>query len=120
MTQPRPGSGSPGPSPIRRLYDTAERGLAGRVEPMAQTGGFAKVLSIYVGVNRRVVRSVGAATGGLLHLVRIPTTSDVGKLHQHLATVDSHIAQLIRELEARPDASPPSLGEAGQPDDGER
>jgi len=88
-------------SRVRKVYDAAERVVASRAEPVAQSGGFATALSIYVAANRRVGRVLRTATGGILHLVSIPTSSDVGKIHQHLSSVDKHIAELIRELDSQ-------------------
>jgi hypothetical protein len=86
-------------NPLRKVFDGAEKAVATRTEPLAQSGGFAKTLGLYVAANRKVIGTLGSAATGLLHLVRIPTTRDVGKLHQHLATVDSHLAELIHELD---------------------
>jgi hypothetical protein len=86
-------------SPLRKAFDTVERAVANRAEPMAQSGGFASALGAYVSVNRGVRGVLGKATGGLLHLVKIPTTGDIGKLHQHLSSVDTHISELIRATE---------------------
>jgi hypothetical protein len=92
-------------SPVRKVYDAAERAVASRAEPVAQSGGFATALSIYVAANRRVGRVLRKATGGILHVVSIPTSSDVSRIHQHLSSVDRHIADLIRELEGQPSES---------------
>jgi hypothetical protein len=84
---------------LRKAFDTVEGAVANKAEPIAQSGGFARVLGVYVSVNRGVRGVAGKATGGLLHLVNIPTTGDVGKLHQHLASVDSHLAALMQDRE---------------------
>jgi len=86
-------------SVLRKVFDTAEQAVAARAEPLAQSGRFASALSRYVSVNRKVTGVLGKATGGVLHLVNIPTTRDVSKLHQHLSTVDSHLADLLREMD---------------------
>jgi hypothetical protein len=86
-------------SVLRKAFDTVEGAVANRAEPIAQSGGFARVLGVYVSVNKGVRGVAGKATGGLLHLVNIPTTGDIGKLHQHLASVDSHLAALMRDRE---------------------
>jgi len=86
-------------SVLRKVFDTAEQAVATRAEPLAQSGKFASALSRYVSVNRKLTGVLGKATGGVLHLVNIPTTRDVSKLHQHLSTVDSHLAELLREID---------------------
>ena len=86
-------------SVLRKAFDTAEHAVATRAEPLAQSGRFASALSTYVSVNRKVTGLLGKAAGGVLHLVNIPTTRDVSKLHQHLSTVDSHLADLLREMD---------------------
>ena len=83
----------------RKAFDKVERAVANKAEPLAQSGPFAGVLGVYVSVNRGVRGVLGKATGGLLHLVTIPTTGDIRKLHQHLSSVDNHIAELIRQKE---------------------
>jgi len=87
------------PSPLRKVFNVAERAVAVRVEPLVQSGGFATAMSRYVAINRRVGRTLGRVTGGVLHLVNIPTTTDVARLHEHLNAVDQQLSQLTRELE---------------------
>jgi hypothetical protein len=84
---------------LRKVFDSAEQAVATRAEPLTQSGRFASALSTYVSVNRKVTGVLGKATGGVLHLVNIPTTRDVSRLHQHLSTVDSHLADLLREID---------------------
>ena len=86
-------------SPLRKVFNVAERAVATRVEPLVQSGGFATVMSRYVALNRRVGQTLGKVTGGVLHLVHIPTTTDVARLHEHLNVVDQQLSQLTRELE---------------------
>jgi hypothetical protein len=101
-------------SPVRKVFDVGERAVANRAEPLARTGGFASVLGKYMSVNRRVGGILGKATGGVLHLVNIPTASDVKKLHVHLASVDTHIAEMIGDLGGADDARRP--GDDPSPD----
>jgi len=84
--------------PLRKVFDVAERAVAARVEPLVQTGGFATAISRYVAINRRVGRVLSKVTGGVLHLVNIPTTNDVAQLHEHLNVVNKQLSQLTREL----------------------
>ena len=89
-------------TPLRKVFNTAERAVAARVEPLVQSGEFATAMSRYVAINRRVGRTVSKVTGGVLHLVNIPTTSDVARLHEHLNAVDKQLSLLTRELETPP------------------
>jgi len=89
-------------STLRKVFDLAERAVAARAEPLAQSGGFATALSKYVAINRSVGRTLSKATSGVLHLVNIPTTTDVARIHEHLNAVDSQLSRLTRELEKRP------------------
>ena len=86
-------------SPLRKVFNVAERAVAARVEPLVQSGEFATAMSRYVAINRRVGRTLSRVTGGVLHLVNIPTTTDVARLHEHLNAVDSQLSLLTRELE---------------------
>ena len=88
-------------SPLHKVFTVAERAVATRVEPLVQSGGFASVMSRYVALNRRVGQTLSKVTGGVLHLVNIPTTTDVARLHEHLNAVDQQLSQLTRELEKR-------------------
>ena len=99
-------------SPLRKAFNVAERAVAVRVEPLVQTGGFATAMSRYVAINRRVGRTLSKVTGGVLHLVSIPTTTDVARLHEHLNAVDQQLSQLTRELEKGP--GPPREDSAGR------
>jgi len=92
----------PPTSPLRKVFNVAERAVATRVEPLIQTGGFATAMSRYVAINRQVGRTLSKVTGGVLHLVSIPTTTDVARLHEHLNAVDKQLSQLTRELEGAP------------------
>jgi len=89
-------------SPLRQVFNVAERAVATRVEPVVQSGGFASVVSRYIAVNRRVGRTISKVTGGALHLVNIPTTTDVARLHEHLNAVDQQLSQLARKLDNGP------------------
>jgi len=89
-------------SPLRKVFNVAERAVAARVEPLVQSGEFATAMSRYVAINRRVGRTLSRVTGGVLHLVNIPTTTDVARLHEHLNAVDSQLSLLTRELETKP------------------
>jgi len=102
-------------SPLRQAFTVAERAVAARVEPLVQSGGFATVMSRYVALNRRVGRTLSKVTGGVLHLVNIPTTTDVARLHEHLNVVDQQLSQLTRELENGPvrrQKNPPGHGKS--------
>ncbi len=92
-----PPSKSGGPS-ARKVYDLVERAVATRAEPLVQTGGFASALGTYMAANRRIGKALGGVTGRVLHLVNIPTARDIQRLHQHLTSVDDHIAALIGDL----------------------
>ena len=89
-------------SPLRKVFTVAERAVAIRVEPLVQSGGFATAMSRYVAINRRVGRTLSKVTGGVLHLVNIPTTTDVARLHEHLNAVDRQLSLLTRELDTKP------------------
>jgi hypothetical protein len=102
-------SPKPPMSQLHRVFNAAERAVATRVEPLIQTGGFATALSRYVAINRQVGRTLSKVTGGVLHLVSIPTTTDVARLHEHLNAVDKQLLEITRELEGPP-ASPKANG----------
>jgi len=88
-------------SPLRKVFNVAEQAVATRVEPLVQSGGFATAMSRYVAINRRVGRTLSRVAGGVLHLVSIPTTTDVTRLHEHLNAVDRQLGLLTRELETK-------------------
>jgi hypothetical protein len=93
-------------SPLRHMFNLVERAVAERVEPLVQSAGFATAMSRYVSINRRVGRTLSSVSSGVLHLINIPTTSDVARLHEHLNAVDSQLSLLTRELEGKPDSGP--------------
>ena len=88
-------------SPLRKVFNVAEQAIAARVEPLVQSGGFATAMGRYVAINRRVGRTVGNVTGSVLHLVNIPTTTDVTRIHEHLSALDRQLSLLTRELETK-------------------
>jgi len=77
----------------RRAFDGVDRRIAGPVEAAARSETFGDVLTLAVRLQRRVERQVEKRTRRALHLVNLPTATDVRRLQEQ-------VAALRRELRA--------------------
>jgi hypothetical protein len=89
----------------RQGFDAIERRLAGPVEGAVQTDLFADVVALGVRAQRRVQREVERRTRGVLHMVNVPTATDVRRVSEQLADLQRQLRELER-VEPRPPARP--------------
>jgi hypothetical protein len=81
----------------RRAFDGVDRRIAGPVEAAARSDAFGDVLTLAIRLQRRVERGVEKRTRRALHLVNLPTASDVRRLQEQVAA----LRRELRELEER-------------------
>jgi hypothetical protein len=80
----------------RQGFDAIERRLAGPVEGAVQTDLFADVVALGVRAQRRAQREVERRTRRVLHMVNVPTATDVRRVSEQLADLQRQVRELER------------------------
>lgn len=82
----------------RRAFDTVERAVGRPLEQAVESSRYvdALVLGLKVqgAVNRTVRRTVDRQIGAVLHLVNVPTRSDVRRLSRQVTTLTGEVRRL--------------------------
>jgi hypothetical protein len=81
----------------RRTFDTVDRHIAGPAEAAARSDAFGDALTLGLRLRRRAQREVEKRTRRALHLVNLPTATDVRRLSEQVAA----LRREVRELEER-------------------
>jgi hypothetical protein len=81
----------------RQTFDTVDRRIAGPVEAAARSDALTDTLTLALRLRRRAEREVEKRTRRVLHLVNLPTATDVRRLSQQVAAMRRE----LRELEER-------------------
>lgn len=94
----------------RQAADAVERSLAPRLETVVQSPQFADAMVTVTQVEREMRRRFERLTRRLLHVVNLPTGSDIKRLSHQVADLDDRLRDIGKRLE--------DLGEALPSDDG--
>lgn len=81
----------------RRTLDAVDRRVAGPVEGAARSDAFGDALTLALRLQGRTQRMVEKRTRRVLHLVNLPTATDVRRLSEQVAA----LVREVRELEER-------------------
>jgi hypothetical protein len=81
----------------RRTFDTVDRHIAGPAEAVARSDAFGDALTLGLRLRRRAQREVEKRTRRALHLVNLPTATDVRRLSEQVAA----LRREVRALEER-------------------
>jgi polyhydroxyalkanoate synthesis regulator phasin len=81
----------------RRTFDRVDRRVARPVETAARSDAFGDVLTIAWRLRARAQREVEKRTRRALHLVNLPTATDVRRLSEQVAA----LRREVRDLEDR-------------------
>jgi polyhydroxyalkanoate synthesis regulator phasin len=81
----------------RRTFDTVDRRIAEPVEAAARSDAFGDALTLTLRLQARAQRMVEKRTRRVLHLVNLPTATDVQRLSEQVAA----LRREVRELEER-------------------
>jgi hypothetical protein len=81
----------------RKAFDGVDRRIAGPVEAAARSEAFGDVFTLALRLQRRLERQVEKRTRRALHLVNLPTATDVRRLQEQVAA----LRRELRELEER-------------------
>lgn len=110
-----------------------ERAVGAPLERAVASSHFGTAISVWVGANRTlermVRRRIDAQLARVLHLLNMPTRSDVQRLSRQMATLTSEtralslpaerIASIVAELEGRSASEParqPAIEQAPEPE----
>ena len=86
----------------RQLFDAVDRRVAGPVEAGARSDAFADLVAVSWRLGRRVQRELERRSRGMLHLLNLPTATDVRRLSEQLAALQREVREVQdRELEER-------------------
>jgi hypothetical protein len=87
-------------SPLwRRLYDTAERAVAPRLESVVRTEQFARGAALAGRAQATARAQVAGLTARAWHLVNLPASTDVARLRAQLGALDREVRRLALRLE---------------------
>jgi hypothetical protein len=81
----------------RRLFDAVDRRVAGPVEAGARSDAFGDLVTVSWRLTRRLQREAERRTRRLLHLMNLPTASDVRRLSEQV----SALQRQLREADER-------------------
>jgi hypothetical protein len=85
--------------PLRRQFDRAERLVGGRLEEIVATRQFTDALILGMRVQVAAFRLLERGSRELLHLVNLPTRSDVMRVSRQLSALDSRVRAIAIALE---------------------
>ena len=87
------------PPSWRRLYDTAERAVAPRLESVVRTERFARGTAWAGWAHATARAQVGALSARAWHLVNLPAGTDVTRLRTQIGALDREVRRLALRLE---------------------
>jgi hypothetical protein len=90
---------APPPPLWRRLYDTAERAVAPRLETLVRTKHFSRGTALATRAQTTARAQVAALSARAWHLVNLPTGTDVARLRVQIGALDREVRQLALRLE---------------------
>ena len=83
----------------RRLYDTAERAVAPRLESAVRTGCFARGTALAGWAQATARTNVEGLSARVWHLVNLPAGTDVTRLRTQIGALDREVRCLALRLE---------------------
>jgi len=81
----------------RRAFDGVDRRIAGPIEAATRSDAFGDALTVAWRLQRRAQREAEKRTRRVLHLVNLPTATDVWRLSEQVAA----LRREVRELQER-------------------
>jgi len=83
----------------RRLYDTAERTVAPRLESVVRTEHFARGAALASWAQATARAQVAALSARVWHLVNLPASTDIARLRTQIGALDREVRRLALHLE---------------------
>jgi hypothetical protein len=85
----------------RRAFDAVERRIARPVESGVRTDAFNDTMTVLFRTRRELQRAIEKRTRHALHLVNLPTATDVKRLSEQVAALHREVRALERERDER-------------------
>jgi hypothetical protein len=83
----------------RQAFDAVDRRIAPPIEAGARSEVFGDAFTLAFRLRRRVQREAERRTRRVLHLVNLPTATDVRRLSEQMAALQRQVRELSRELD---------------------
>jgi hypothetical protein len=83
----------------RQVFDAVDRRIAPPIEAGTRSDVFGDAFTVAFRLRRRVQREVERRSRRALHLVNLPTATDVRRLSEQVAALQRQVRELSRELE---------------------
>ena len=83
----------------RRLYDSAERAVAPRLESVVRTEQFAQGAALAGRAQATARTQVAAVSARMWHLVNLPAGTDIDRLRTQIGALDREVRRLALRLE---------------------
>jgi len=83
----------------RRLYDTAERAVAPRLESVVRTEHFARGAALTEWAQATARARVEALSARVWHLMNLPASTDIARLRTQVGALDREVRRLSLRLE---------------------
>ena len=83
----------------RRLYDTAERAVAPRLESVVRTEQFARGVALAGWAQATARTQAEALSARVWHLVNLPAGTDIAQLRAQIGALDREVRRLALRLE---------------------
>jgi hypothetical protein len=88
------------PPPLwRRLYDTAERAVAPRLETLVRTKYFARGTALATRAQVAARAQAAELSARAWHLMNLPTGADIARLRVQIGALDREVRRLALRLE---------------------
>ena len=78
----------------RQLFDAVDRRVAGPVEAGARSDAFEDLVAVSWRLSRRVQRGLERRSRGVLHLMNLPTATDVRRLSEQVAALRRELREM--------------------------
>ena len=89
----------------RKLFDTAERAAAPRLEGIVKSEGFADVATFVMRLQTAANRGAERAMRRALHFWNLPAGSDVKRVSEQIASLERRVRELSKRLEGLTEAT---------------
>jgi hypothetical protein len=83
----------------RRVFDALERPVGETLENLVQTEGFADTVAHATKLQEKSRRGFERVTREVLHLINLPSATDVKRAEQRLASLERQLRDLTKQLE---------------------
>jgi hypothetical protein len=83
----------------RRAYNAVERNVSPRVETLVHSDEFAQMSALIARTRRLAGTRANAMAASVWHLMNLPASSDVQRLHRQVGELDREVRRLSLQLD---------------------